>query len=64
MLESGPAKATIGSAHFLFLELEGLIGTGFAQPNTNPDPDIIKSSGTMTDPVKSRCLMGFKVSRP
>ncbi len=64
IFESGPAKATRGSATFLFRRLYGLYGTGFAQPIMNPTPEITRKNGSKTEPNQSMCLSGFNVSLP
>ena len=66
--ERGPAKATFASPYFLSRKLKGLIGTGFAQPKIIPLPakiaKIIKIRGRKTEPIISKCFMGFNVNLP
>ena len=59
-----PAEATATVPHFLFVRLFGLYGTGFAQPNKNEAWVKTKNKGIITEPNKSKCFNGFKVSRP
>lgn len=59
----GPAAATFREPYFRSRKLYGLIGTGFAQPI--PMPVVrIERIGTTTEPIGSKCLMGFRVRRP
>lgn len=58
-----PAEATATVPHFRLLKLFGLYGTGLAQPKTKPVEKYI-NAGTTMEPIGSRCLRGFKVSRP
>lgn len=39
-------------------------GTGLAQPKITGEPVIISSRGKISDPVISRCFMGFNVNLP
>ena len=64
IFESGPAMATLKEPHFWSLKLQGLIGTGFAQPTNTGLPLINKINGKIIEPNKSKCFSGFKVSRP
>ena len=61
---NGPASATHNISRLGFLKREKFIGTGFAQPNTKPALVRMSMSGIITDPKASKCLIGFKVSRP
>ena len=62
-LAPGPAKDTFTFPHFWSLKLNGLTGTGFAQPNPVPVV-IIRRKGTTIEPIGSKCFIGFKVKRP
>lgn len=61
-----PAEATQRFAiRFLSaLKLSGLYGTGLAQPIKKGAWINIKNSGSIIEPYKSRCFIGFKVKRP
>jgi hypothetical protein len=61
--DTGPATETTASSLNGFLKFLILTGTGFAQPIMKP-PEIKVNKGIITLPNKSRCLIGFKVSRP
>lgn len=63
ILEAGPAMATLAAPYLRSRRFKGLYGTGLAYPNIKP-PSIKESRGNITEPNISRCLSGFKVSRP
>lgn len=63
-LATGPASAVRSRSFNGFLKLYGLTGTGFAQPNTKPVPEKMRSAGSKTVPTRSMCFMGFRVTRP
>lgn len=54
--DRGPAKETNILSRLGFLKLSGLIGTGFPHPKCAKIKHIV--------PIKSRCAIGFMVSRP
>ncbi len=64
ILLSGPAADTIAVSLSGFRKLRGLIGTGFAQPNTTPPGIIAIKRGSIIEPNRSMCLIGFSVSLP
>ena len=55
-LAAGPAAATFIISILGFLKNLGSTGTGFAQPNP--------TNKIMSDPIISKCAIGFKESRP
>ena len=55
-LETGPASATIHKLFLPLLRFSTITGTGFAQP--------IPIKRIASVPIKSRCLIGFKVNLP
>ncbi len=64
ILVSGPAKATHIISLSGFRKNAGSTGTGLAQPRIKPEPDSIKSAGSIIDPKISICGIGFRVSLP
>jgi hypothetical protein len=64
MFATGPARATHSISVLGDLRALVFTGTGFAQPNKNPDDMINKLAGTKIVPIGSTCLIGLRVRRP
>ena len=63
-LDIGPAAAIKAPSLFGFFKLNGLNGTGLAQPKINGLPVIINRNGTKNDPKNSKCFIGLRVNLP
>lgn len=61
--ESGPANETIALCFNGFLKLDGLTGTGLAQPIKN-EPLKNERKGSSSEPIGSMCLIGLSVYLP
>ena len=63
-LLNGPDKPINPLSLLGFFKYKGLNGTGFAQPNKTGLLIKKRVNGKRNEPKKSRCFIGFKVSRP